>query len=128
MLPLANSSVLAPHFHFHAISYIPVPADIIVPVNRNWLDKPITLSIRAINVTHYVFSAGPSDDSVSIQELAYVGGDILSWGFTGALLGAYATSNGGNGSAPAYVTKWNYQGSGQVRDTWNVTLIDQMRN
>jgi hypothetical protein len=55
--------------------------------------------------------------------LAYVGGDIISWGFTGALVGAYATSNGGNGTTEAYITNWNYQGWGQVRENWNGTEI-----
>ncbi|KAI5372764.1 hypothetical protein J4E82_008551 [Alternaria postmessia] len=124
MLPLANdSSKLAPHFHFHAISYIPVPDDIVVPVYASWLNKPLTLSLRAVNVTHYAFGAGPADGSVPIQDFAYVGGDIISWGFTGALVGTYATSNGGNGTTEAYVTNWNYQGWGQVRENWNGTGI-----
>jgi hypothetical protein len=124
MLPLANdSSKLAPHFHFHAISYIPVPDDVIIPVHASWLNKPLTLSLRAVNVTHYAFGAGPADGSVPIQDLAYVGGDIISWGFTGALVGAYATSNGGNGTTEAYITNWNYQGWGQVRESWNGTGI-----
>ena len=124
MLPLANdSSKLAPHFHFHAISYIPVPDDIVVPVYASWLNKPRTLSLRAVNGTHYAFGAGPADGSVPIQDFAYVGGDIISWGFTGALVGTYATSNGGNGTTEAYVTNWNYQGWGQVRENWNGTGI-----
>jgi hypothetical protein len=122
MLPLANdTSILAPHFHFHAESYIPVLADVIMPIYGSWLDKPLTLSLRAVNVTHYAFGAGPADGSVPIQDIAYVGGDIISWGFTGALVGAYATSNGGDGTAAAYITNWNYQGWGQVRENWNGT-------
>jgi hypothetical protein len=124
MLPLGNdSNTLAPHFHFHAESYIPVPADVILPVCEAWRNKPLTMSLRAVNVTHYVFGAGPADGSVSIQDFAYVGGDIISWGFTGALVGAYATSNGGNGTAAAYITGWNYQGWGQVREVWNEMKI-----
>jgi hypothetical protein len=88
---------IAPHFHFHAESYIPVPTDVITPVYESWLNKLLTLSLRAVNVTHYAFGAGPADGSVPIQDIAYVGGDIISWGFTGVLVGAYATSNGGNG-------------------------------
>lgn len=123
MLPLGNNTTLAPHFHFHAISSIPVPPDVVVPVPERWSDKPLTLSLRALNVTHYAFGAGPADGSVPVQDMAYVGGDIISWGFTGALLGAYATKNGGNGSTPAYITNWNYQGWGQVRENWNGTDI-----
>ncbi|KAF1833758.1 xylosidase : arab-like proteininofuranosidase [Decorospora gaudefroyi] len=124
MLPLRNSTKIAPHFHFHAESYIPVPADVVVPVPTSWLNTPLTLSLRTVNVTHYVFGAGPADGSAPVKNLAYVGGDIISWGFTGALLGAYATTNGGgNGGAEAFVTNWRYRGWGQVRENWNGTGI-----
>lgn len=123
MLPLANSTSLVPHFRFHAISYIRVPPDFTVPVDESWLNKPLTMILKTVNITHYAFGAGPADGSVPIRTLAHVPGDIISWGFTGALLGAYATTNGGNGSAEAYVTNWNYRGWGQVRDNWNGTMV-----
>lgn len=119
MLP-GNSSVLEPHFRFHAISHIPVPADIVVPVPAAWRDQYLTLSLRTANQTHYVFSAGPSSDS--LRPFATVSGEIVSWGFTGALVGAYATSNGGNGTSSAYITDWHYEGWGQVRDIWDGKL------
>ncbi|KAI8935103.1 hypothetical protein NX059_007698 [Plenodomus lindquistii] len=120
LLPIAiNSTILAPHFHFHAISYIPVPKDIIVAVPEHWLNKTLTLSLRAVNTTHYAFGAGLADGSVEVQDLAVVGGDVVSWGFTGALLGAYATGNGGEGRTLAYVMNWNYRGWGQVRGEWD---------
>lgn len=124
MLPLANSSSnsLVPHFHFHAISYIAVPADVVVPVPEEWRDQLLTLHLRTVNSTHYEFGAGPSDDSDRPRSIAMVSGEIISWGFTGALVGAYATSNGGNGSTSAYVTDWHYEGLGQIREVWNGTL------
>jgi hypothetical protein len=122
MLPLAdNSSTLAPHFRFHAISHITVPADVVVPVDPSWCNKSLRLSLTTVNTTHYAFGAGPTDDSAPMQNIAVVGGDIISWGFTGALVGAYATGNGGEGTTEAYITNWNYQGWGQVRDHWNGT-------
>lgn len=122
MLPLPNGQ-LAPHFRFHAISYIRVPPDFTAPVDETWLDKRLTLALRAVNQTHYAFRAGPADGSAALKTLAHVPGDIISWGFTGALLGAYATSNGGNGTAEAYISNWNYQGWGQVREIWNGTMV-----
>lgn len=124
MLPLANSSssALIPHFRFHAESYIPVPADVLVPVPEAWRSKLLTLSLRTVNQTHYEFGAGPSDRSDAPRSIAMVPGEIISWGFTGALVGAYATSNGGTGTTSAYVTDWNYEGWGQVREIWNGTL------
>jgi hypothetical protein len=117
MLPFAdNSSTLAPHFRFHAISHIPVPADVVVPVDASWCNKSLRMSLTTVNTTHYAFSVGPTDGSAPMQNMAVVGGDIISWGFTGALVGAYATSNGGKGTTEAYITNWNYQGWGQVRD------------
>lgn len=34
----------------------------------------------------------------------------------GALLGVYATTNGGSGAFKTYVSDWNYAGQGQVVD------------
>ncbi|KAH7135938.1 xylosidase : arab-like proteininofuranosidase [Dendryphion nanum] len=109
---------LTPHFRFHAISYIPVPASFVVPVPVAWHNKPITLELETLNTTHYAFSANLAGSSARPRRLAIVPGEIISWGFTGAIVGAYATANGGNGTAPAYVSNWNYEGWGQVRETW----------
>lgn len=34
----------------------------------------------------------------------------------GTLIGAYSTSNGGEGSTKAYLSDWKYTGEGQIRD------------
>ena len=34
----------------------------------------------------------------------------------GTLVGIYATSNGGEGTTPAYFSEWTYVGQGQYRD------------
>lgn len=78
------------------------------------------MQIRAANTTHFTFSAGPADGSAPLQTLAYVPGSIVSWGFTGTLVGVYATSNGGNGTTPAYISDWKYVGEGQVREVDSV--------
>ncbi|KAF2465516.1 arabinofuranosidase [Lindgomyces ingoldianus] len=122
LLSSTNSSTPIPHFRFHAISYIPVPDSFTTPVPSNWVGQPLTLEIKTVNTTHYSFSAGPANNSTLLQRFAYVPGSILSWGFTGTLVGVYATSNGGNGTAEAYVSNWNYLGWGQVRDNWDGPL------
>ncbi|KAF2706328.1 glycoside hydrolase family 43 protein [Pleomassaria siparia CBS 279.74] len=109
-----NTTTLVPHFRFHAISYVYVPASFSVVVPPAWNNKTLTMEIEAVNVTHYSFSAAPVGRPRRV--IAYAPGKIVSWGFTGTLLGVYATSNGGNGTQPAYVSNWNYLGRGQVRD------------
>lgn len=46
--------------------------------------------------------------------------DFLSTSVTdeeaGALVGVYATTNGGDGRTPVYVSEWKYYGQGQFRD------------
>lgn len=72
------------------------------------------MEIQAVNETHFSFAAGRADgDEVTV--FAYAPGDVVSWGFTGTLLGVYATSNGGNGTSIAYVKNWTYKGEGQIR-------------
>lgn len=126
MLPTSNSSTqLTPHFRFKAESYIPVPASFAVPVPVEWQNKILTMALTTVNITHYAFRAGPADKSVAMETLAYVPGSIVSWGFTGTLVGVYATTNGRNGTTltptPAYFSNWTYEGWGQVRDQWNST-------
>ena len=114
LLPLTNTSVLVPHFHFHAISYIRVPDSFSIPVPSAWHGKALTFELKTVNITHYSFSAAPVGEPLHV--FAYTPGDIVSWGFTGTLAGVYATSNGGNGTTEAFVTNWGYKGWGQVRE------------
>ncbi|WYZ35653.1 hypothetical protein EsH8_X_000300 [Colletotrichum jinshuiense] len=107
---------LRPHFRFRGMSYVPVPAEIVIPVPEEWVDKPLRLEIKAANVTHYSFSAGPTSAASQMRTLLYASNDALSWGFTGVFLGVYATSNGGSGSTPAYISDWRYIPQGQFRD------------
>lgn len=72
------------------------------------------MQLKTVNLTHYVFSAGPADSDAPLTDIAYVPGSIVSWGFTGTIVGVYATSNGENGTAEAYVSEWRYEGGGQV--------------
>ncbi|KAF2271588.1 xylosidase : arab-like proteininofuranosidase [Westerdykella ornata] len=124
LLPQANSTTLVPHFTFRAESHVPVPPPFTQPIPTDWLNDTITLELRAVDQTVYRFSAGPSGRRPWVIPLVDVPAETISWGFTGALMGAYATTNGGNGSTPAYLKRWDYMAVTQLRDCWNETLYN----
>jgi len=111
-----NPGELIPHVRIRGMSYVPVPAEVVIPVPRVWVGGQLTLEVRADNATHYVFSVGPARRVAEMREVAVWSNDAVSWGFTGVLLGAYATSNGGTGTAPGYISRWRYVNRGQVRE------------
>lgn len=76
------------HFRFRAVSYAPVPADIIAPVPEGWVGGSLRLEIKAMNITHYSFSAGPARAASQMKTLLYGSNDALSWGFTGRTAGS----------------------------------------
>lgn len=76
---------LVPHIRFRGESYVPVPAPVVVPVPGAWRGGPLTLEIRAANVTHYAFSVGPAGRRSLMQTLLYASNEPVSWGFTGEL-------------------------------------------
>ncbi|KAF5320646.1 hypothetical protein D9611_013748 [Ephemerocybe angulata] len=118
VLPIADGT-LQPHLRYRAISYIPVPEPIVVSFPVEWKGYDtgkLALEIRAINSSHYAFSAGPTGARSLRRTIATVSNEGVSWGFTGVLLGVYSTTNGGAGSAPAYISKWKYVPEGQFRD------------
>ncbi|KAJ4417160.1 hypothetical protein N0V82_006360, partial [Gnomoniopsis sp. IMI 355080] len=108
-----DSSTLIPQIRYRGISSVAVPEPIIVPVPDAWADGPLTFEIQAANSTHYSFSVGPADAQSQMQSLLYASNSALSYGFTGALMGIYATSNGGSGTTPAYFSEWLYIPQGQ---------------
>ncbi|KAF2020743.1 glycoside hydrolase family 43 protein [Aaosphaeria arxii CBS 175.79] len=129
LLPSTNNTKPSLQFSFHAISYIPVPSSLTVPVPDGWHNRTLTLSLETLNTTHYSFNAniavapgGNGGKPPKPIRIATVPGEIISWGFTGAIVGVYATANGGDGTTPAYVSRWNYRGWGQVRDNWDGLL------
>ena len=112
LLSTANGT-LALHFRWRAVSQITTPDPIVIPVPANWTGKPLLMEIKAINSTHYSFSSGPADAMSMMLTVGYGAGSLVSFGFTGTLVGVYATSNGGNITEDAYFSKWRYQGQGQ---------------
>ncbi|KAJ7709450.1 xylosidase : arab-like proteininofuranosidase [Mycena rosella] len=86
-----------------------VRPDTIVPLAH---PRSTRLEIRADNLTHYTFSY--AEDGGGMVFAGYGLSADVSWGFTGTILGVYATGNGRNASTPAYVSRWRYQGGLQV--------------
>ncbi|KAJ7070532.1 glycoside hydrolase family 43 protein [Mycena amicta] len=72
------------------------------------------LEIRADNLTHYTFSYSYGSSSKKMIIAGYGLSADVSWGFTGTMLGVYATGNGQNASTPAFVSRWRYDGLRQV--------------
>ncbi|TDZ44938.1 Methyltransferase trt5 [Colletotrichum trifolii] len=67
------------HIRFRGISYVSVPDDIIAAVPEEWEGKPLSLQIKATNMTHYAFSAGPAagDSQDRLLDLGTCGGQAL---------------------------------------------------
>lgn len=79
----APSPTLRPHFRFRATSYVTVPDPAVVPVPDSWQDQALRLEIKAANLTHYAFSAGPTAHQSQMMTIGYGAGSVVSWGFTG---------------------------------------------
>ncbi|KAF4471099.1 xylosidase : arabinofuranosidase [Fusarium albosuccineum] len=89
----------------------PVPKTKEVAIPKSWLGKPIRLTARAKSSTTYVLSAALASNPKSEKVLGEANASIVSGGsgpFTGTVVGAYATSNGGKGKTPAYFSRWRY--------------------
>ncbi|KAJ9653883.1 hypothetical protein H2198_006992 [Neophaeococcomyces mojaviensis] len=127
MLPISTTTnlttnpTLAPHLRF-VVSGLGgleknIPKPFVTPVPDSWLKDPIRLFVRAENETHYTFTAASSSSPYEIIPMGIAPATIVSGGtgdFTGSLVGAYATTNGRNGSSPAYISRWRYQGLAQA--------------
>ncbi|KAJ9299719.1 CAZyme family GH43 [Paecilomyces variotii] len=113
-----NSTNPTPHFRFRGISNTSIPDTIVPFPSYMSLDTAITMEIKAFNWTHYSFSAGPRDQRHLMQTYGYARGSQMSWGFTGTLVGPYATTNGRNGSVngefSVAVSNWTYIPQGQI--------------
>lgn len=82
---------LAPHFRYRGASYIPMPEPIVTPVPVEWnlssedskAKLKLRLEIKASNMTHYAFSAGPVSSESLTKTIAVISNEGVSWGFTG---------------------------------------------
>lgn len=89
----------------------------LTPLPSSWANSSLRFQIEAVNTTHYSFSAGPAGCAdKELRVFGYARGDLLVPVYSGATIGAYATSNGryGEGAFTSYVSKWRYTGIKQV--------------
>lgn len=90
---------------------VPGPATVVRDLPCSWEGSAIQLVIKTLNDTFYEFSAASAANPEDAIVLGTGSAEVLSGGagmYTGTLLGVYATSNGGNGSTPAYFGSWRY--------------------
>lgn len=115
---LSLNSTLQPCFRLRTQAGKTPTTTTIIPINSTWLvESPVlTLEIEASNLSHYTFSASPSNHHSWSTTIGYGDAASVSYGFTGTLLGVYATTNGRNGSTSARISNWVYRGHGQVLD------------
>jgi len=78
-----SSSNLIPQLRFRGVSYTPVPDPVIVPVPQAWIGRTLRLEIKASNMTHYSFSAGPANALSEMQTVISVSNQPVSYAFTG---------------------------------------------
>ncbi|KAH6695505.1 xylosidase/arabinosidase [Plectosphaerella plurivora] len=114
-LPACGAKTAIPHLRFRVeASGKPdarVAETVVIPVPKTWLDGPISLHISGVSDRDYTFGASPSLKPEEYVLLGAADGSVVSGGgglFTGSLLGAYATNNGGKGTTPAYFSRWRY--------------------
>ncbi|KAI7464224.1 glycoside hydrolase family 43 protein [Hortaea werneckii] len=111
--PPSTTPSLTPHFRLRGISSSSSSSSaptgfptLILPLNHTWLSpfpspshpnptpNSIRLAITASNRTHYALSAAPAGAEHLRQTLGYAPAAGVSYGFTGALVGVYASVNG----------------------------------
>ncbi|KAH8601518.1 glycoside hydrolase family 43 protein [Bisporella sp. PMI_857] len=103
-------------FRLRGITTVPtfISNDIaLVPFPITWLGR-LVFEIRAANITHYTFLVGPVGRPAEARVIGYAPGLGLTWGFTGALLGVYATTNGEAEEFNTCVSDWKYIGAKQA--------------
>ncbi|KAF9887862.1 hypothetical protein FE257_009522 [Aspergillus nanangensis] len=113
-----TSPGIAPFFRFRGMSGVPVTETLFPFPPGVSINTPLSIEVKALNWTHYSFAAGPRDARHLMQTYGFARGDQLSWGFTGTLVGPYATTNGRegseNGAFEAVVGNWTYIPQGQI--------------
>ncbi|KAH7378678.1 glycosyl hydrolase [Pyrenochaeta sp. MPI-SDFR-AT-0127] len=110
-----NSNASTPHLRFRVEASgkpnATVPETKTVPVPASWKSHSIRLKVEATRDSKYIFSASSGSKSDKPTVLGSASAAIVSGGsgpFTGTLVGAFATSNGGTGATPAYFSRWRY--------------------
>lgn len=130
---LGTNGSLAPHLRWRVEAVgkpnYTAPEAHTVPLPKSWRNQPVRLSIEATKDSKYVFSAAPVSKPKDAVNMGIASADIVSGGsgpFTGksscyccsisvsddsdagTIIGAFATSNNGTGTTPAYFSRWRY--------------------
>ncbi|KAH7237010.1 glycosyl hydrolase [Fusarium redolens] len=112
---VSSRGKLTPHLRFRIEASgkpgMDAPKAKVVPIPSDWQGSLVRLTVSTPDDKSFVFSASCVKDASKTMELGRASGKIVSGGsgpFAGALLGVYATSNGGKGSTPAYFSRWTY--------------------
>lgn len=84
---------LIPQVRFRGISSVTAPATVVAPVPAAWRGSPLSLEVKAANMTHYAFSVGPAGAQSLAQTLVTSSSDAVSWGFTGKHLSHLRATN-----------------------------------
>ncbi|KAI9157922.1 glycoside hydrolase family 43 protein [Paramyrothecium foliicola] len=91
-----------------------VPEPVLVPLPRLEENPKFRLQIEAKNSVNYTFTAELLSEPKQAWALGDVSSAIVSGGstsdgdFVGSLVGAFASTNGGNRTTKAYFSKWRY--------------------
>ncbi|KAI7783966.1 Xylosidase : arabinofuranosidase [Diaporthe eres] len=114
-LPANNGTNTTQAFRFRVEASgkpnITVPETVVIPIPNAWRSDKIRLSVSAVSDSLYVFGVAPASRSGEYREIGSASALIVSGGtgpFTGTIVGAYATNNGGKGKTPAYFSRWRY--------------------
>ncbi|KAH8589575.1 xylosidase : arab-like proteininofuranosidase [Bisporella sp. PMI_857] len=118
----ASGSPSALYFRLSGQSEIATIEPTLLTVPNHWYHQSIRMGIEAINGTHYAFWVAPEQHRSQAKTISYIRAGMLRTIYTGmhwiegTVVGVYATSNGANGTTPAYVRNWKYHGREQFRD------------
>ncbi|KAL2837017.1 glycosyl hydrolase [Aspergillus pseudodeflectus] len=111
MLPVPRKG-LVPHIQLNTVAFgkpnATVPRPVVVPLPKQWKKEPIRLQVAAHDDRTFVFSASTPSKPHNTKILGSVGEEMVSGGsgpFTGSLLGAYATTNGGKKTFKSYISR-----------------------
>ncbi|KAF4867453.1 Non-reducing end alpha-L-arabinofuranosidase BoGH43A [Colletotrichum siamense] len=130
-LPGCSNTTLVPHFRFRVEASgkpnITVPEEVVLPVPKAWRSDPVRLFASAVSDSEFVFGAAPISKPEEYVPIGSASGLIVSGGsgpFTGTIVGAYATNNGGEGKTPAYFSRWRYTQVAQKIDNDEVVPVN----
>ncbi|KAH7111199.1 glycosyl hydrolase [Dactylonectria macrodidyma] len=88
------------------------PKTAVIPVPKHWRNEPIRLTVTGDEKRFYFLASRGSDKHFyDSKHMGSVSAAVVSGGsgpFTGTLLGAYATTNGGSSTFKSHISRWTY--------------------